>query len=76
MEDDEDVQIVSKLMEDIWDAVIDYQVSGDPTLLPWAGHIQSESETHCESLKQLFMSMSDGPTGSRSDTFWINIETN
>jgi len=36
MENDEDVQIVSKLMEDIRDAVIDYQVSGDPTLLPQA----------------------------------------
>ena len=28
-ENDEDVQIVSELMDDIRDAVVDYQVSGD-----------------------------------------------
>ena len=31
-ENDEDVQIVSELVDDIRDAIIDYRVSGDPNL--------------------------------------------
>ena len=31
-ENDEDVQIVSELVDDIRDAIIDFQVSGDPNL--------------------------------------------
>jgi len=36
VENDEDVQIVSELVEDIRDAVINYWVSEDPTPLLWA----------------------------------------
>ena len=33
MENDKDVQIVSELIDDVRDAVTDYQVSGDPEVL-------------------------------------------
>ena len=32
MENDDDVRVVSELMEDIRDVVADYQVSGNPTV--------------------------------------------
>ena len=79
---------MSDLMDDVRDAVIDYQVGGDskPFLrVPHSGnrsdgaptgHIRSESQTDCESLKCVRLVMSDGLTGSRLDSIRTKTELN
>ena len=81
-ESEEDVQIVSGLMEGIQNVVIDYQVSESLKLLlrtrveatgpdgATASHLLSESSNDCESQKQVRVNTADGsPTGTRLDPF-------
>ena len=75
-ENDEDVRIVSELMDDIRDVVTDYQVSSDPeqflralslkkTCLDGAstGHIRTESRIDRKSPKYMHVNGSDGSIG-------------
>ena len=86
VESDKDVQTVSELMDEIRDAVTDYQVSGDTRFFPhvfsfeqnWldgdpTGHIQAEPQTDCESQNWTLVSISDSLAGSRLEFLQVKI---
>ena len=75
-ENDVDIQTVSELVDDIRDAVTDYQVSGDPKQFLWAlsfrqtgpdgaptDHIRPESQINCESEVCVRANPPDSSTG-------------